>query len=136
VYNAVAVYDALDSYGPSPSRRCVHCGAGHGRLVAEARFCPSCGKPIEIVPAAAAPRFSEFFSSLVLRGYANAMFRLGVRYEFRHNDDEAIRCYSKASRLGSETAYHRLSEIPLAAITAGDDEEPPSAEHGGGTTVA
>jgi TPR repeat protein len=126
VYNAVPVFDALDSSSPSPLRRCIHCGDDHARLVAEARFCPSCGKPIELAPAAA-PGFTDFFSSLVLRGYANAMFRLGVRYEFRHNEDEAIRCYTKASRLGNETAHQRLSEIPseipLAVIATEEDED-------------
>jgi hypothetical protein len=35
----------------------------------------------------------------MVRGYASAMYRLGSHYEFRHNDDEAVRCYGKAFRL-------------------------------------
>ena len=46
-------------------------------------------------------------ASVILHGYANAMFRLGTRYEFRHNTDEAIRCYGKASQLGNEPATAR-----------------------------
>ena len=59
----------------------------------------------------------DAFSSVVLRGYANAMFRLGVHYEVRHNDNEAVRCYGKASRLGNEPARVRLTNIPVAHCT-------------------
>lgn len=44
------------------------------------------------------------------------MLRLGIRYETRHNDDEAVRCYGKASRLGNEAAAERLITIPNAAV--------------------
>jgi TPR repeat protein len=102
-----------------------------------ARFCPCCGQrladdwakpatagaPAEPVP----PRLSWWrlplraartspgpVASLVVRGYANAMYRLGVRYEVRHNEGEAVRCYGKASHLGNQPAAARLLEIPLA----------------------
>jgi hypothetical protein len=47
----------------------------------------------------------------IIRGYANAMFRLGLRYEVRRNDDEALRCYGKASKLGNEDAAARMGEL-------------------------
>lgn len=51
---------------------------------------------------------------MIVRGYANAMYRLGARYEVRHNEAEAVRCYGKASHLGNEPAKARLLGIPSA----------------------
>ena len=51
--------------------------------------------------------------SLMLLGYANAMYRLGSRYEralgSERNVDEAIRCYFKAAKLGNADAVARLA---------------------------
>jgi hypothetical protein len=92
---------------------------------------------LEDAPAAAGtpalrPEFSapvrSGCASVILHGYANAMFRLGTRYEFRHNTDEAVRCYGKASQLGNEPAQARLLEIPMARVAEADDAAPfPSA---------
>lgn len=51
-------------------------------------------------------------SSQMLRGYANALYNLGRRYEVslaQRNPREAIRCYFKAARLGNLMAYARLA---------------------------
>ncbi|MDB5297443.1 MAG: hypothetical protein JWO31_3426 [Phycisphaerales bacterium] len=51
--------------------------------------------------------------SAVVVGYANALCRLGWRYESRpaaaRNVPEAVRCYLKAARLGNPDALARLS---------------------------
>jgi TPR repeat protein len=51
--------------------------------------------------------------SLIVIGYANAMFRLGWRYETGHgtarNAEEAVRCYFKAAKLGNPDARARLA---------------------------
>jgi hypothetical protein len=79
-----------------------------------ARYCPRCGVRLSDPPDPS--RVRGPFSNVVLRGYASAMYRLGTRYEARHNDDEAVRCYVKSSRLGNEQAKSRLGDIPLAAL--------------------
>jgi TPR repeat protein len=51
-------------------------------------------------------------SSAILRGYANAMYNLGRRYEVaaaNRNPREAFRCYLKAARLGNVMAFARLA---------------------------
>lgn len=51
-------------------------------------------------------------SSEILRGYANAMYRLGRRYEiggWMQNPREAIRCYLKSAQLGNMMAFARLA---------------------------
>jgi hypothetical protein len=98
--------------------RCRRCDADLSRLTGAARFCYQCGSPLDRDQRArnrALPvrsRFDDLFSTMIVRGYALAMFRLGTRYEVRHNDHEAARCYGKASRLGSEPARSRLARIP------------------------
>jgi TPR repeat protein len=51
--------------------------------------------------------------SLILLGYANAMYRLGYRYETglgnNRNPDEAVRCYFKSAKLGNAAALARLA---------------------------
>jgi TPR repeat protein len=51
--------------------------------------------------------------SEMLLGYANAMYRLGWRYETGlgtgRNVEEAIRCYFKAAKLGNPAALARLA---------------------------
>lgn len=47
------------------------------------------------------------------------MFRLGTHHEFRHNDDEAFRCYGKACKLGNEEAEAKLLDIPTATVISG-----------------
>lgn len=56
------------------------------------------------------------FTTTIIRGYANAMYRLGTRYEVRRNEGEAVRCYGKASHLGNEPAAARLMDIPVARV--------------------
>jgi TPR repeat protein len=51
-------------------------------------------------------------SSEILRGYANALYNLGRRYEIaaaNRNPREAVRCYLKAARLGNLMAFARLA---------------------------
>jgi TPR repeat protein len=88
-------------------------------LAAEAVYCPRCG--LRLPPNGATPKGSSpsdpaggSFSSTIARGYANAMFRLGVRYEVRHNEAEAVRCYGKASHLGNVAAKVCLLDIALS----------------------
>lgn len=91
--------------------RCTRCDTDLSGLVPAARFCPRCGTrlgELNLVHFA-------FFHGIV-HGYASAMFRLGAHHEFRHNDDEAFRCYGKASRLGNEPARTRLLDVPVAAV--------------------
>jgi TPR repeat protein len=128
----VAVHDAPNER-PSTACRCTRCAADLALLSPGARYCPQCGLRLndhrslpgtlrDTPPALLHPR--DAFSSCVLRGYATAMFRLGVRYEVRHNDDEAVRCYGKASRLGNELAKSRLLEIPPARLVSPSDTPP------------
>ena len=102
---------------PSASR-CTRCGVDLGDLSEEARFCPVCGLSLS------ESRERPPFSTTIVRGYAHAMFRLGTRYEVRHNDDEAVRCYDKSSRLGDARAAARLNGIPLATAVEDEDNTP------------
>src|SRR5687768_14608842 len=96
----------------------MRCGCDLGELVDVARFCPVCGLELS---ESRGHDGQESFSTTIVRGYAHAMFRLGVRYEVRHNDDEAVRCYDKSSRLGDERATGKILEIPVASIADGDE---------------
>src|SRR5436190_10541053 len=64
--------------------------------------------------------------SLMLLGYANAMYRLGWRYEtglgMGRNTEEALRCYFKAAKLGNSAALARLAP----RCVAGDQVVNPS----------
>ena len=79
---------------------------------AEALYCPRCGLRIQR-PSPASD--AGGFSSHVTRGYASAMLRLGIRYEVRHNEHEAVRCYGKSAHLGDVTAKVRLLDVALAS---------------------
>jgi TPR repeat protein len=114
--------------------RCRRCDTDLSRLTGAARFCYQCGTPLDpdrqgtrkrVLPVLSC--FDELFSTMVVRGYAHAMFRLGTRYELRRNDHEAARCYGKASRLGSEPARARLAQRPPEPVEqrSGPDEETP-----------
>jgi hypothetical protein len=102
----------------SDGTRCRRCDADLARLSGAARFCYQCGCPLDrdrttgkrVLPVLL--RLDDLFSTTIVRGYAHAMFRLGTRYEVRHNAHEAARCYGKATRLGSEAARARLSRLP------------------------
>jgi TPR repeat protein len=52
-------------------------------------------------------------TSMMVKGYGNALYRLGRRYEFGRgamaNPREALRCYSKSARLGNFWAMARLA---------------------------
>ena len=120
-----------------PFCSCDHCGDDVSAVATFARFCPHCGVKLPAfqaarASAAAAPSPLERAANLILRGYANAMFRLGVHYEVRHHDEEAIRCFGKASRLGSVSAKSRLIDIPLAKKMESAPVEPSAP----GTSVA
>lgn len=64
-------------------------------------------------PVAIAALPSPETSSEILRGYSNALYRLGRRYELgggpARNRREAFRCYRKAARLGNFMAFARLA---------------------------
>lgn len=94
---------------------------------------PSPAKEAQPVAGASPPVATSFVpafrtaagaASLVLIGYANAMFRLGRRYERGHgvsrNPGEAVRCYTKAARLGNVAALDRLAPqcVAPAAMVA------------------
>src|SRR5687768_17274862 len=112
---------------------CPHCQADLDRLPPTARFCARCGGSIKDLrrtrpgtAPSAAPRAAGQFAvgdeaghSLMLEGYANAMYNLGRRYESslgsRHHPEEALRCYYKAARLGNASAVARLGPQSLQA---------------------
>lgn len=115
-----------------PGPAAAHAATPNLSLVSiNARFCPRCGLRLNDDRAAGEgdrhPWFArnttsghtepstaaDRFTSTILRGYANAMYRLGVRYEVRRNEAEAVRCFGKASHLGNEPAKSRLLEIPI-----------------------
>jgi hypothetical protein len=118
---------------PADGSRCRRCDADLSRLTGAAKFCYQCGSPLDLDwatskrPIPILPLFEDLFSTMIVRGYAHAMFRLGTRYEVRHNGHEAARCYGKASRLGSEPARVRLTQMPLVPtkeVDAPDGETP------------
>jgi hypothetical protein len=118
-----------------PYPHCSRCHTDLTHCFLSARFCPRCGvvlaslpgERLPAVPRAAAlvpvpppplpvltiePSEGRGTHSLIL-GYANAMFRLGWRYENGdgtcRNDQEAVRCYFKAAKLGNASARARLT---------------------------
>ena len=108
--------------GPDPCCACPRCKLGLDHLPRVACFCPRCGYelaewPVQPPPWASLPFSSPdaepTHSSVITRGYADAMYKLGRRYEgavgARRNPGEAMRCYTKAARLGSGPALGRLA---------------------------
>ena len=69
--------------------------------------------------------------SKVVTGYGNALFNLGWRYErgwgVRRNLPEALRCYSKSSKLGNLDATVRLPPVQATAVDGNVDRslDPP-----------
>jgi len=124
----VAARDADNASDPGGgSCRCRRCDADLSRLTGAARFCYQCGSPLDldqrmaVRPLPVLSHVNDLFSTMIVRGYAHAIFRLGTHYELRHNDHEAVRCYGKASRLGSEPARARLTQRPPEPGTATGD---------------
>lgn len=67
-------------------------------------------------------------TSQILEGYANAMYKLGRRYESggsRGNFREALRCYCKSARLGNVPALARLASSWMRVDPAARDVRPP-----------
>src|SRR5207248_4311348 len=70
---------------------------------------------LRVTAAASSPSGDEDqrSRSLILLGYANAMYNLGSRYEWgrgpARNPREALRCYVKSARLGNPRALFRLA---------------------------
>jgi TPR repeat protein len=119
---------------PEPGR-CPQCLFDLSRLPKAAQFCPRCGydrHPLAgVADAFSQPRVIDWNEelarldrppllvdnaeahSVILSGYAAAMGNLAVRYEAglgaQKNEDEAIRCYVKAARMGDEHARDRLA---------------------------
>jgi TPR repeat protein len=111
---------------------CSRCHADLTHCFLSARFCPRCGITLAALPGEAPPAVtipplplpvlaiepseSRDTHALIL-GYANAMFRLGWRYEngqgASHNAEEAVRCYFKAAKLGNGSALARLTTPDL-----------------------
>jgi TPR repeat protein len=121
----------LADAGPAETPSYPHCSRCHADIThcfLSARFCPRCGTTLAALPGetppplpipplplrvlAIEPSESRVTHSLIL-GYANAMFRLGWRYENGHgtprNCTEAVRCYFKAAKLGNGSALTRLT---------------------------
>jgi TPR repeat protein len=97
--------------------RCSRCSSDLSGVPPAARFCPNCGVRLSDARAQLViTQIDPLPTTAVVRGYASAMFRLGFHYEIRHNDDEAVRCYGKASRLGHSAAKTRMLDIPIAAL--------------------
>jgi hypothetical protein len=117
---------------------CGRCGLDVRALPQSRRFCPRCGfklageaaepavvtyrHPLPVMPL---ERQQEPSHSLMVSGYATAMNKLGVRYEVGHgvarNEDEAIRCFGKAARLGNEDARTRLAHWDDADVSPAED---------------
>lgn len=121
---------------------CAHCGGDLAPVIEYAHYCPRCGRSLlEVGPPLARPltedeaagilaAFLKQTESLseadvipvddtraeVVKGYANAMYRLGCRYHqgrgVPRNIREAARCYGKAVRLGSTSALmHFITDV-------------------------
>ena len=124
---------------------CIACGRDTTQLQLAARFCPDCGAKLQmahrrrfqmcrqILPLIHLGRGELFDAELPVRGrtailigYANAMYRLGWRYErgsgIPRNLPEATRCYTKSARLGNLDAMIRLApaQIRLASTQMTD----------------
>jgi TPR repeat protein len=86
--------------------------------------------PPPLAVLAIEPRQGDDTHALIL-GYANAMFRLGWRYEngegTSRNAHEAVRCYFKAAKLGNGSALARLTHqethqlVPPGEVGAAED---------------
>lgn len=77
---------------------------GWGHLAELTSDAPTAVPPL-VIPSSNA-------TSQILRGYANALYKLGRRYEIvlgHRNPREAVRCYLKAARLGNMMAFARLA---------------------------
>jgi TPR repeat protein len=119
---------AVNSVAPASRVDCPACRASLLGVSLAARFCPQCGLAVRMILAYQdqeidAAHAGEFLDrSLIVRGYASAMFRLGWRYEMgnsgAHNPEEAVRCYCKAARLGDENARARLAPDMEVEVTA------------------
>src|SRR5947209_5043439 len=107
---------ALRLSGPVP---CPRCRAALSRTPPGARFCSRCGLDLLVGPSDDSA--VDESHSLMLMGYANAMYNLGCRYEMgrgtARNADEAIRCYFKAAKLGNPYALARLAPHLHEAIS-------------------
>lgn len=80
-----------------------------------------------VVPPTVIP--SPNASSEILRGYANALYKLGRRYEvggWTRNPREAIRCYLKAARLGNMMAFARLATRWIERYDRMNQRTPPN----------
>jgi hypothetical protein len=121
----------IQCVGSETPQQCPRCFWELSAIAGVARFCPRCGMqlapvPVDPVPVPAVDRQAELAAispatgahSLILIGYAAAMTNLGCRYEtgfgMPRNEDEAIRCYIKAARLGNSLALERLSSRGIA----------------------
>jgi len=102
--------------GSPPADRCTRCTGDLSAVAPAARFCPHCGVRLSDARQFVITGIDPIPTTAVVRGYACAMFRLGSHYEIRRNDDEAVRCYDKASRLGHSSARARLLHISPAAL--------------------
>jgi hypothetical protein len=115
---------------PASARFCPRCGRARDGFAASAapvggpemqRLAQQSG-PVDWRAALGLERSAEFIArqpasaptSAVLQGYASAMHSLGEKYEAGRgavrNEREAVRCYFKAAKLGSEEAHERLAE--------------------------
>ena len=112
---------------PPAADHCSKCTADLTSVAPAARFCPHCGVRLSDARQLVITRIEPIPTTAVVRGYASAMFRLGTHYEVRHNDDEAVRCYDKASRLGHSDAKARMLDIPLAGL-ADEPTDAPAAQ--------
>ena len=106
--------DSFPSIRSPGATYCRRCDSDVSDVPAEALYCPRCGLRIQRPSPAGDGGDACGFSSHVTRGYASAMLRLGIRYEVRHNEHEAVRCYGKSAHLGDVTAKVRLLDVALA----------------------
>ena len=106
--------------------RCSRCDGLLGPLPPAARFCPRCGLPIapQVHGALPSEMPTAYSSSLIVEGYANAMYTLGRRYEVARNRSEARRCFYKSARLGNIFAMTRLPWAWTGSRPTGADPVP------------
>ena len=96
-----------------PPRLCMVCQTDLAKLPKSARYCPHCCGELEITsPICASPSCAGKQRSIILHGFARAMYLLGCRYENSvgkgHNPAEAMRCFSKAAKMGDPAAIEKL----------------------------
>jgi TPR repeat protein len=104
--------DSWDSLPPARPAKVDEGSESFGQLEAELQHLAEVAGSAGVLVSFSAVPIPEA-SSEILRGYGNALYKLGRRYEIGSgtpkNQAEAERCYRKAARLGNLVAFARLA---------------------------